>query len=145
MGQAEGEAKRSGMWSTARLPNVGQAQGIAAAEESVVTGGGVQKGRLKGVPAGYQTGTASTGYGTSARNIVSDSSEFVSGVSGGREAEPHPARPNVESSGARLTVSPSMKIPTESPVPTQGQGYIVPSESGRSAAFGEGAQEVRMR
>jgi hypothetical protein len=143
MGQAEGNAKRNGMWTPARLPGVGQAQGIAAAEQGVVEGGGVQKGRLKGVPASYQTGTASTGMGTSARNIVSDSSSFVQGVSD-RESEPHPSRGRLspgESAGARLTVSPSMKTPQESPVPIQGGGYPVPSQSGRMAPFGAGVQE----
>ena len=100
---------------------------------------------IRGVPSSYPTGNGSNGRRSSARNLVSDSSEFVSGVSAvmhpeGREAR-H-AMNSAEAATARLTVSPSMKIPTESPAPTQGGGRVVTSRPGRSrSTFDAGAAE----
>lgn len=146
LGQAEGAAKRGGTWSP---PSGGlsAAESIARQEEDVVRGGGVQAAnRPKGVPATYETGTATAGPRTSARNVLSsDPWAFASGVSSAREMEPHPPRPKApqaEAAGARLTVSPSMKIPTESPVPTQGSGVTVPSSPSRRGSFGAGMQEA---
>jgi hypothetical protein len=90
-------------------------------------------GRAKGVPAEYPTAT---------KPPLGDSSHFVEGVASGVQAEPHPSRPHVESSGARLTVSPSMKVPQESPVPTQGGGRPVPSTPSRQGSFSMGQQEM---
>lgn len=100
---------------------------------------------IRGVPSDYPTGDNSNGRRSSARNIVSDSSEFASSVSAAMTSEPHPPRGRFsegESSSARLTVSPSMKIPTESPAPTQGGGRVVTSAPGRSrSTFDAGAAE----
>jgi hypothetical protein len=86
-------------------------------------------GRAKGVPAEYPTAT---------KPPLGDSSHFISGVAGAVQSEPHPARSQTESSGARLTVSPSMKVPQESPVPTQGGGRPVPSTPSRQGSFASG-------
>jgi hypothetical protein len=94
-------------------------------------------GHLKGVPDTYGTGTGS--YGMGAGPPLGDNRSFVAGVSAGVQAEPHPRRnPTQESGGARLTVSPSMKVPTESPVPTQGGGRVVPSTPSRQGSFSQG-------
>lgn len=93
--------------------------------------------RAKGVPPEYPSAT---------KPPLGDSSHFVAGVSSGVSAEPHPARTRggPELANARLTVSPSMKVPQESPVPTQGQGRIVPSMPSRQGSFGYGQQEAGM-
>ena len=39
-------------------------------------------------------------------------------------------------------MSPSMKFPEQSPVPTQGGGRVVPSQPSRSGSFRQGQQEV---
>ena len=101
------------------------------------------KGHIKGVPDVYPTGTGSTGMG-GGPPLASDNAAFAAGVSAGVDAEPHPSRSRLsagESAGARLTVSPSMKVPTESPVPTQGGGRVVPSTSSRQGSFGQGQSE----
>lgn len=77
--------------------------------------------------------------------LASDNAAFASAVGAAREAEPNPPRPSMgegEARGARLTVSPSMKTPVESPVPIQGGGYPVPSISSRSQSFAAGQQET---
>ena len=88
-------------------------------------------GRAKGVPAEYPTAT---------KPPLGDSSHFVPGVAAGVQAEPHPPRTRggPEMANARLTVSPSMKVPQESPVPTQGGGRPVPSTPSRQGSFGAG-------
>jgi hypothetical protein len=100
-------------------------------------------GHLKGVPDVYGTGTGSVGRG--AKPPLGDNTAFISGVAAGVvDKEPTGPKPRLspgESAGARLTVSPSMKVPTESPVPTQGQGRIVPSTPSRQGSFGQGQQE----
>lgn len=101
------------------------------------------KGHLKGVPDTYPTGTGS--YGRGSGPPLGDNSHFVSGVSE-NVSEPHPPRGKLsagESAGARLTVSPSMKVPTESPVPTQGGGKIVPSTPSRQGSFSAGQDDMR--
>jgi hypothetical protein len=101
-------------------------------------------GHIKGVPDTY--GTGSDTYGRGESPLASDNAAFASGVKAGVDAEPHPPRGRLspgESAGARLTVSPSMKIPEQSPVPTQGGGKIVPSQSSRSASFSTGISEIQ--
>lgn len=103
---------------------------------------------LKGVPSDYPTGSGSTGRGSSARSLLSsDNAAFVAGVQSVIHPELHPPRERLsqgESASARLTVSPSMKIPTVSPGPTQGAGRVVPSRPGRSRdTFDAGAAEER--
>jgi hypothetical protein len=98
-------------------------------------------GHIKGVPDTYETGSDTYGRGESP--VSHDNAAFASGVSAGVQAEPHAARGRLsagESAGARLTVSPSMKMPEQSPVPTQGGGRVVPSQSGRQASFATGQQ-----
>jgi len=92
----------------------------------------VGTGRAKGVPPEYPTAGKPP--------LASDNAAFASGVSAGVQAEPHPPRTRggPELANARLTVSPSMKIPQESPVPTQGQGKVVPSTPSRQGSFGQG-------
>jgi hypothetical protein len=100
------------------------------------------KGHLKGVPDVYETGSDT--YGRGAGPPLGDNSAFASGVGAGVQAEPHPPRGRLspgESAGARLTVSPSMKMPEQSPVPTQGGGRVVPSTPSRQGSFGQGQQE----
>jgi len=89
------------------------------------------EGRAKGVPPEYPTAT---------KPPLGDSSHFVAGVAAGVQAEPHPPRTRggPEMANARLTVSPSMKVPQESPVPTQGGGRPVPSTPSRQGSFGAG-------
>jgi hypothetical protein len=142
LGQAE-----AGAWSPAFAGSPG---GDAALSEGEATAGGIAqipiaggrylgtKGHLKGVSDSYGTGTGSVGRGGPP---LGDNSAFASGVSAGVAAEPHPSRGRMspgESAGARLTVSPSMKVPQESPVPTQAGGHVVPSVPGRQASFGQG-------
>jgi len=88
-------------------------------------------GRAKGVPAEYPTAP---------KPPLGDSSHFVAGVAASVQAEPHPARTRggPELANSRLTISPSMKVPQESPVPTQGGGRPVPSTSSRQGSFGAG-------
>lgn len=98
-------------------------------------------GHIKGVPDVYETGTDTYGRGESP--LSSDNAAFASGVKAGVQAEPHPSRTRMspgESAGARLTVSPSMKIPEQSPVPTQGGGRVVPSMPSRQGSFSQGQQ-----
>jgi hypothetical protein len=121
-----------------------QAESTAQGNVSVPATGGRSRGgsRLKGVPDAYETGTDTVGRG-SGPPLASDNASFASGVKGGVQAEPHPSRTRMsagESAGARLTVSPSMKTPQESPVPTQGGGYPVPSTPSRSGSFSAGQQ-----
>ena len=100
-------------------------------------------GHIKGVPDSYGTGTAS--YGRGGPPLASDNAAFASGVQAGVDAEAHPARGRLspgESAGARLTVSPSMKMPEQSPVPTQGGGAVVPSTPSRQGSFGQGQSEM---
>ena len=128
--------------------HLGMAEGEAKRGEATMAAGGRSSGggRIKGVPDSYDTGTASMGRGTSGQSqIASDPWEFASAVSSAQQGEPHPARGRLsqgESQGSRLTVSPSMKIPTESPVPTQGGGMPVPSTSSRTGSFGAGQSEA---
>ena len=97
-------------------------------------------GHIKGVPDTYPTGTDTYGYG--AKAPLGDNKAFVSGVAAGVQAEPHPPRTRggPEMANARLTISPSMKVPQESPVPTQGGGRPVPSTPSRQGSFGIGQQ-----
>ena len=138
LGMAEQGASMAGAWT--RPPSddaaLGQAEATARGNVQVpVAGGRVMKssGRAKGVPPEYPTASPPP---------LGDNSHFVAGVAGGVQAEPHPPRAAMESHGARLTVSPSMKVPTESPVPTQGGGRPVPSTSSRQGSFGQGQQEM---
>jgi hypothetical protein len=141
LGQAGGPG---GSWSPP-YHDTGEAalaagEGTARGITEVPIAGGRYVGKpshLKGVPDTYETGTETYGYG--AKPPLGDSSAFVAGVASGVQAEPHPPRGRItESAGSRLTVSPSMKVPTESPVPMQGGGRPVPSTSGRQASFGAG-------
>lgn len=100
-------------------------------------------GHKKGVPDTYETGTAS--YGRGGPPLASDNASFASGVLAGVVSEPNRPRGKLspgESAGARLTVSPSMKIPEQSPVPTQGGGMQVPSIPSRAGSFSTGQQEA---
>ena len=99
------------------------------------------KGHIKGVPDTYETGSDTYGRGESP--LAGDNAAFVSGVGGAVDAEPHPSRTRggPELANSRLTVSPSMKVPQESPVPTQGGGKIVPSTPSRQGSFAAGQQE----
>jgi len=140
LGQAGGP---SGSWSPP-YHDTGDAalaagEGIAHGISEVPIAGGRYVGKashLKGVPDTYPTGTGSVGMGASPP--LGDNSSFVAGAASGVQAEPHPPRGQTESSGARLTVSPSMKVPQESPVPTQGGGRPVPSTPSRQGSFSEG-------
>jgi len=140
LGQAGGPG---GSWSPP-YHDTGEAalaagEGVAQGISEVPIAGGRYVGKpshLKGVPDTYETGTDTYGYGS--KPPLGDSSAFVAGVASGVQAEPHPARGRIESSGSRLTVSPSMKVPTESPVPTQGGGRPVPSSSSRQGSFSQG-------
>ena len=137
-----GQAEEAGIWHPPG-PGLSTAEGTAGQTTDISYAGGRYlgtKGHIKGVPDTYPTGTGSTGMG--AGPPLGDNSSFVAGVSGGVDAEPHPARQRMESSGARLTVSPSMKVPQESPVPTQGGGAVVPSTPSRQGSFGQGQQEM---
>lgn len=90
----------------------------------------------------YSTGTGSVGEDSSIIN--NDPREFVSEVSAVQQNEPNIPRGRLgpDSLGARLTVSPSMKMPDNSPVPTQAMGRIVQSRPGRSTStFFKGASE----
>ena len=101
---------------------------------------------IKGVPDTYDTGTDT--YGPGASMLAGDNAAFASGVAGAVQGEPHPSRGRLsegESAGGRLTVSPSMKSPIESPVPIQGGGYPVPSISSRSGSFQAGIDEMMQR
>jgi hypothetical protein len=142
LGQAE-----AGAWQTPYAASPGGEAALAAGESEA---GGIaevpfaggrylgKQGHRKGVPDTYGTGTSSYGRGGPP---LGDNTAFASGVSAGVQPEPHPGRGRLsegESAGARLTVSPSMKVPQESPVPTQAQGRVVPSTPGRQASFGQG-------
>lgn len=96
-------------------------------------------GHLKGVPDTLDYPTDA--YGRSGPPL-GDNRAFASGVASGVQAEPHPPRTRggPELANSRLTVSPSMKVPTESPVPPYHQGRIVPSTPGRTASFGQGQE-----
>lgn len=100
-------------------------------------------GHIKGVPDAYETGSDTYGRGESP--LSHDNAAFASGVSAGVQAEPHPprSRGGPELANARLTVSPSMKMPEQSPVPTQGGGRPVPSTSSRQGSFGQGQMGAR--
>lgn len=144
LGQAE---ESSGLWHPPYAASPGGEAALAAGE---ATAGGIaqvpvaggrylgKQGHLKGVPDTYGTGTDT--YGRGSGPPLGDNRSFVSGVSAGVESEPHPSRTRggPELANARLTVSPSMKVPQESPVPTQGGGRPVPSTPGRQASFGQG-------
>lgn len=96
-------------------------------------------GHKKGVPDTLPTTGRMVGKGGAP--LAKDNASFASGVAGGVQAEAHPSRSRMgagESAGARLTVSPSWKIPQESPVPTQGGGRPVPSTPSRQGSFGAG-------
>jgi hypothetical protein len=145
LGMAEGEARRNGFWQ--RPPSgdaaLASAEATAKGEVALPATGTMSMGgpRIKGVPDVYETGTDTYGRGQSP--LASDNAAFTSGVSAGVQAEPHPKRgalPQGEAATARLTVSPSMKVPQESPVPTQGGGYIVPSTPSRRGSFAQGQQ-----
>jgi len=148
LAMAEGAARQSGMWQgypPRDQAALSGAEATARGEVSIPsTGGNPRGGRLKGVPDSYETGSDTVGRG-SRPPLASDNAAFASGVKGGVQAEPHPARGRLsqgESAGARLTVSPSMKTPQESPVPTQGGGMRVPSTPSRSGSFAAGQQEM---
>ena len=85
-------------------------------------------------------------YGVGSPPLAEDSAEFASAVSDSMATWPTGGRSHAvadESPGARLTVSPSMKIPTESPVPPYHQGRVVQSFRGRSySGFNEGAADT---
>jgi hypothetical protein len=101
-------------------------------------------GHIKGVPDVYETGSDTYGRGGKPP-LASDNAAFASGVKAGVLAEPNRPRGRLspgESAGARLTVSPSMKIPEQSPVPTQGGGVPVPSISSRAGSFSTGQMEA---
>lgn len=89
-------------------------------------------GRAKGVPAEYPSATKPP--------LAGDNASFASGVSSAVEPEPHPGRTRggPELANSRLTISPSMKIPQESPVPTQGGGRPVSSTPSRQGSFSQG-------
>jgi hypothetical protein len=100
------------------------------------------QGHIKGVPDDYETGSDTYGRG-GGPPLAPDNAAFASGVKAGVDAEPHPPRGRLspgESAGARLTVSPSMKMPEQSPVPTQGGGRVVPSTPSRQGSFSTGQQ-----
>jgi hypothetical protein len=147
LGMAEGHAKRSGMWSPPSAwaaGNLGRAESIAGSEEGIVTGGSMsgKKGYIQGQPNLSSYGTAA--IGKAGPPLASDNNAFASGVSAAREIEPNKGKPKLsegEARGARLTVSPSMKMPSESPVPTQGGGHPVPSISSRLGSFGAGQSD----
>jgi hypothetical protein len=128
-GSPGGEAALAAGESTAR----GEAQVPFAGGRYLGTGG-----HLKGVPDTYETGTDT--YGMGAKPPLGDSGAFVSGVASAVQPEPHPPRTRggPELANSRLTVSPSMKVPQESPVPTQGQGRVVPSTPSRQGSFSQG-------
>jgi hypothetical protein len=133
-GSPGGDAALSAAESTAS----GNAQIPIAGGRYLGTGG-----HLKGVPDTLDYPTDAVGR--SGPPLAKDNASFASGVSSGVIAERHPPRSRLsagESAGARLTVSPSMKVPQESPVPTQGQGRIVPSTPSRSGSFSQGQGEA---
>ena len=116
LGMAEQHAKANGLW-TPPGPQPGQ----VGTPGSLAGGIGATGGRLKGVPDAYETGSDTYGRGAKPP-LASDNAAFASGVSAGVIQEPHPSRVAMsqgEAATARLTVSPSMKIPQESPVPTK--------------------------
>lgn len=92
---------------------------------------------MPGVPDQYSAGPAP---------LAKDSSEFAEAVSSTMANEPHGGRSRGvadTSAGARLTISPSMKVPTESPAPVQGDGRVVQSFRGRSFTdFNRGRSET---
>lgn len=102
-------------------------------------------GHHPGVPDDFTAQAWSQGDSAPAL-LNSDSANFASAVSDAQATWPTGGRSHImadESSGARLTVSPSMKVPTESPVPPYHQGRIVSSFRGRSyRGFSQGAGEV---
>jgi hypothetical protein len=123
---------------------LGEAEATARGAGQIPIAGGRYLGtggHLKGVPDTYETGSDTYGRGESP--LAHDNAAFASGVSAGVMAEPHPPRARMspgESASARLTVSPSMKMPEQSPVPTQGGGHVVPSTPSRSGSFAAGQQ-----
>ena len=101
-------------------------------------GGGSGDYKIHGVPPQY-------GLSKYGPPLAHDNAAFASGVKAGVQAEPHPKRTSMspgEAAGARLTVSPSMKMPEQSPVPTQGGGRIVPSTPSRQGSFSAGQQDM---
>lgn len=136
LGMAEGNAKRNGIWHPP-----GPQPGMVGTPTSLGGEVGATGGRLKGVPDAYETGSDTVGRGARPP-LASDNAAFASGVSAGVVSEPHPSRIRLsqgESAGARLTVSPSMKVPQESPVPIQAGGHPVPSTApSRQRSFGAG-------
>lgn len=100
---------------------------------------------LRGVPDVYETGSGSYGMG-SGPPLAGDNAAMASGVKDGVDAEqtgPRGRLSPAESAGARLTVSPSMKFPEQSPVPTQGAGRVVssPNNPSRQGSFSFGMSE----
>jgi hypothetical protein len=132
--------------------HMGMAVGAPAPEKRIDGFKMPTSGHLPGVPDANQYSTGETNYEGSmwgsdpAVSRVGDAGEFASEVSAVVQGEPHPGRVGVmadTSGSARLTISPSMKIPQESPVPTQWQGRIVQSRPGRSmATFNDGSNET---
>ena len=150
MGAASSHLGQAGTWSPPYAASPGGEAALAAGEatargegEIPIAGGRYTGtgGHLKGVPDVLPYPTGAVGK---EGPPLGDSKAFVAGVSAGVQAEPHPPRTAMESHGARLTVSPSMKIPQESPVPTQGGGRIVPSTPSRQGSFGQGQQDAGM-
>ena len=120
------------------------AEGTARGQVNIPSSAVSSGGRLKGVPDVYETGSDTVGRG-SGPPLAKDNASFASGVSAGVQGEPHPSRSRMsagESAGARLTVSPSMKMPQESPVPIQAGGHPVPSTPSRSQSFAAGQQDM---
>ena len=138
----------SGFWSPPYAGSPGGDAALSTAESSAQGNAGVPiaggrylgtGGHLKGVPDTLPYPTDA--YGKSGPPLAKDNASFASGVSAGTQAEPHPARTRLsegESAGARLTVSPSMKMPEQSPVPTQATGRVVPSTPSRQGSFSQG-------
>jgi hypothetical protein len=144
------EANRGGSNWTGYPPSgeaaLAQAEATARGNVSIPAAGGrsmESRGHIKGVPDVYETGSDT--YGRGETPLAPDNAAFTSGVKAGVVAEPHPPRGRLspgESAGARLTVSPSMKMPEQSPVPTQGGGRVVPSQSSRQGSFSTGQMEA---
>lgn len=143
MGQAGGPG---GIWSPPFAGSPGGEAALAAGESTaqgnaqVPFAGGRylgSGGHLKGVPDTLPYPTGAVGK---AGPPMGDSKAFASGVSAAVQPEPHPPRTRggPELANSRLTISPSMKVPQESPVPTQGGGRTVPSTPSRQGSFSQG-------
>ena len=112
-------------------------------QDSVPPGGWKAAPKVTSAPLSQPGVPAEYGYQADPALKPTDPWEFASEVSAVQQGEPHPERRRIEAGGARLTVSPSMKVPEESPAPTQGMGRVVPSRPGRSVAtFSAGASET---